>query len=94
MPRLADFEVVKLIGKGGFSQVLEVRRKDDGMLYAMKVISKALVVQKDKVEQAMTERRILERAKHPFIVSLHYAFQSVTPLMMIITCDSEATCSL
>ncbi len=76
-PGLGDFEVVKSIGKGGFSRVLLVRRRDDGMLYAMKVISKAQIVKKGKVEQALAERRILERVKGPFVVGLRYAFQSV-----------------
>ena len=78
VPRLTDFEVVKTIGKGGFSRVLQVRKKDTGMLYAMKVISKAFVMQREKLDQALAERRILSRLNHPFIISLHYAFQSVS----------------
>ena len=77
VPNLSDFEVIKVIGKGGFSRVLQVRKKDTGMIFAMKVISKSFIIQKGKVEQIMIERRILSRMNHPFIVKLHYAFQSV-----------------
>ncbi len=77
VPRLSDFDILKVIGKGGFSKVLQVRKKDTAMLYAMKVIKKSFIVQKGKVEQIMAERRILSKINHPFIVSLHYAFQTV-----------------
>jgi len=77
VPKLKDFEILKVIGKGGFSTVLEVRKKDTCMIYAMKVISKTFVVQKGKADQIMTERNILTKTNHPFIVKLHYAFQSV-----------------
>ncbi len=79
MPRLGDFEIIKTIGKGGFSRVLQVRKKDTGMLYAMKVISKAFIMQREKLDQALSERRILSRLNHPFVINLHYAFQSVLP---------------
>jgi len=77
IPKLQDFEIVKVIGKGGFSKVLQVRKKDTALLYAMKVISKSFVIQKSKVDQIMAERRILSKISHPFIVSLQYAFQTV-----------------
>ena len=73
-----------MIGKGGFSQVLEVRKKDDGMLYAMKVISKNFIIQQEKIEQILTERIILEKAGHPFIVKLHFAFQTKFYLFLIL----------
>ena len=34
----SDFEVIGYIGKGGFGQVLKVRNKLDGVLYAVKII--------------------------------------------------------
>ena len=35
-----DFEILKLIGKGTFGQVFQVRKKDTLRIYAMKVLSK------------------------------------------------------
>lgn len=67
-----DFEVVKAIGKGGFSKVFQVRRKSTGMIYAMKVINKQMAVENWKAE-----RDIMAGISHPFIVKLHHAFQSV-----------------
>ncbi len=90
VPQLSDFEVVKVIGKGGFARVLEVRKRDTGLIYAMKVISKAFVVKKSKVPQILAEKRILARISHPFIVRLHSAFQSVSPAA---TGRSDIICS-
>ena len=39
-PHLEDFNFLKVIGKGGFSNVLMVRKKDDGTIYAMKCLKK------------------------------------------------------
>ncbi len=64
--------------------MLEVRKKDNGMLYAMKVISKNFIIQREKVEQILTERRILEKVNHPFIVRLHFAFQTKYYLFLIL----------
>ena len=77
IPSLFDFEIIKAIGKGGFSKVFEVRKKDTGMIYAMKVIDKKSTIETDKVQQMMCERNILSKILHPFIIKLHYAFQSV-----------------
>ena len=72
------FEPIKLIGKGGFSRVVEVRKRDTGMLYAIKIMSKTFLVKEEKVQQILTERRIMIESSHPFIVKLHWAFQSVS----------------
>ena len=50
----------------------------------MKVISKTFIIEKEKVEQIMAERRILSKCQHPFIVKLHYAFQSKNYLFLIL----------
>lgn len=47
---LEDFEVRRVIGVGGFSTVLEVRKKSNGKIYAMKVIRKEMIEKKDKVK--------------------------------------------
>lgn len=88
-----DFEMLKVIGKGGFSKVYMskqsllliissiVRKKDTGLIYAMKVMKKDGVTNESKLKQIMNERTIMEQlADHPFIIKLHYAFQSVTLL--------------
>jgi serine/threonine protein kinase len=43
-----DFTVNKIIGRGGFGKVLLVEKKDDGKLFAMKVIKKDMVAQRNQ----------------------------------------------
>ena len=58
---------------------------DSGKLFAMKVLRKAsLVVKKKDAEHTKAERHILERLRHPFIVSLEYAFQTSGKLYLIL----------
>ena len=45
---ISDFTVNKIIGRGGFGKVLLVEKKDDGKLFAMKVIKKDMVAQRNQ----------------------------------------------
>ncbi|KAL9598382.1 MAG: hypothetical protein Q9219_004544 [cf. Caloplaca sp. 3 TL-2023] len=81
-----DFQILKLIGKGTFGQVYLVRKKDTQRLYAMKVLSKKVIVQKKEVAHTLGERNILVRtamAESPFIVGLKFSFQTATDLYLI-----------
>src|SRR3989338_4082443 len=80
-----DFVIEALIGKGSFGKVFLVRGKDDSnAFYAMKVLRKDKVVARKQVAHTMTERGVLERIQHPFVVKLHYAFQTAEKLYMIL----------
>ena len=72
----------------GYGKVFLVRRvggSDRGKLFAMKVLKKATIVRKKKVmEHTLTERSVLEAIRDfPFLVTLHYAFQTDTKLHLI-----------
>lgn len=78
------FDLLKLIGEGAFGKVLLVRNRfDKESLYAMKVISKKLIKKKNNVLYMKSERDILTKIHHPFIVHLHYAFQSESKLFLV-----------
>jgi serine/threonine kinase 38 len=44
-----DFEDVKIIGRGAFAEVKVVRKKDDGQIFAMKVMKKVEMLKKNQV---------------------------------------------
>jgi serine/threonine protein kinase len=73
---LKDFTVIERLGKGSFGSVYLTEKKSNVMIYAMKVLEKDKVLKQNLVRYAMTERNVLSLAKHPFIVSLNYAFQT------------------
>ncbi|KAJ3020572.1 Ribosomal protein S6 kinase beta-1 [Thoreauomyces humboldtii] len=55
-------------------------------LYAMKVLKKASIVLHGKdAENTKNERGILEDVRHPFIVTLHYAFQTDAKLYLLLS---------
>lgn len=82
----AQFDLLKVLGQGSFGKVFLVRKKtgpDAGQLYAMKVLRKACLKVRDRVRTKM-ERDILVEVNHPFIVKLHYAFQTEGKLYLIL----------
>merc|ERR1711934_190435 len=81
-----DFELVGVIGQGSFAKVLQVKAKDPPHnMYAMKVLKKKTVMDRGQLEHNMAERAVLEKFKaHPFIVNLHYAFQTKDKLYFVL----------
>ena len=71
-----DFEIIRFIGKGSFGKVFLVRKKRTTELYAMKLIPKTLIKTEYNLKSILTERNILAKSNHPFIVKLRYAFQN------------------
>lgn len=72
----------------GYGKVFLVRKVSGGnrgKLFAMKVLKKATIVRKRKVmEHTLTERSVLEAIRDfPFLVTLHYAFQTDAKLHLI-----------
>uniref|UniRef100_A0A9J8DBG1 non-specific serine/threonine protein kinase n=1 Tax=Cyprinus carpio carpio TaxID=630221 RepID=A0A9J8DBG1_CYPCA len=62
-----DFEYLKLLGKGTFGKVILVKEKATGKYYAMKILKKEVIVAKDEVAHTLTENRVLQNSKHPFL---------------------------
>uniref|UniRef100_A0A8W8K257 non-specific serine/threonine protein kinase n=1 Tax=Magallana gigas TaxID=29159 RepID=A0A8W8K257_MAGGI len=83
-----DFELLKVLGKGGYGKVFQVRKisgADNGKIFAMKVLKKATIARNAKdTAHTKAERNILECVKHPFIVDLIYAFQTGGKLYLIL----------
>ena len=80
---LEDFSPLKVLGRGSFGKVVLVRLEKTKKLYAMKILKKELVIKRKQVNHTMTERSLLEKLNHPFIVKLFYAFQDKTKLYFI-----------
>lgn len=79
-----DFNLLKVIGKGSYGKVFLVQHKQSGNTYAMKMLKKEELKKRNQVEHTMAERRILEKIRHPFIVSLQFSFQSKEKLYFVL----------
>jgi hypothetical protein len=65
-----------VVGARVYVQVYQVQKKDTEHVYAMKVLRKKHLITTGALEGTMVEREVLRSFRHPFIVSLHYAFQT------------------
>uniref|UniRef100_A0A3Q3L3F6 non-specific serine/threonine protein kinase n=1 Tax=Mastacembelus armatus TaxID=205130 RepID=A0A3Q3L3F6_9TELE len=73
---MSDFEYLKLLGKGTFGKVILVKERSTGVHYAMKILRKEVIIAKDEVAHTVTESRVLQNTRHPFLTTLKYAFQT------------------
>ncbi|CAD8044860.1 unnamed protein product [Paramecium primaurelia] len=80
---LEDFIFNKVVGRGSFGKVMLVQHKMTKQYYAMKILRKDIIQQKGQQIHTMNERQILEVAQHPFIVKLHFAFQTPEKLYLV-----------
>ncbi|XP_045437408.1 serine/threonine-protein kinase Sgk3 isoform X8 [Pipistrellus kuhlii] len=66
-------------------KVLLAKRKLDGKFYAVKVLQKKIVLNRREQKHIMAERNVLlKNVKHPFLVGLHYSFQTTEKLYFVL----------
>lgn len=77
------FNLLKLLGEGAFGKVLLVQNRMNKKYYAMKVISKSLLKKKNNVEYMKSERNILIKLNFPFLIKMHFSFQTQRKLFLV-----------
>lgn len=70
-----SFEIIKTLGAGAFGKVYMVKKKEGEKIFAMKALKKRDLIIKKQLRYAVTEVNVLKRCNHPFVLTLHYAFQ-------------------
>jgi len=81
------FPLLRVLGKGSFGKVVLVQKrtgKERGGLFAMKILRKAHLVKRRQIERTKTERKVLSVVDHPFIMKLHFAFQTEDKLYLVL----------
>ena len=88
------FQQLYVIGKGGygkvrrkiqlFRKVWKVKNKRDNQDYAMKEMSKSVILAKKSVTSINFEKELLSRLNHRFICNICYAFQDDENLYLVI----------
>jgi serine/threonine protein kinase len=68
------FNLLEVIGTGGFGKVWKVFEKDTKTLYAMKEMNKIIILQKQCISFVMNELLILTSLSNKFIVNLVKAY--------------------
>jgi len=79
----------KLLGKGAYGQVKLVKQKDTGELFALKIISKATLKNKDM--DLMREVEVHKRLKHENIIRLINYFEDEENLYILLEYASKGS---
>ncbi|GLD54580.1 serine/threonine-protein kinase greatwall isoform X1 [Lates japonicus] len=82
-PSIEDFVVLKPISRGAFGKVYLARKRCNARLYAIKVMKKADMVDKNMTGQMKAERDALALSKSPFVVHLFYSLQTATKIYLV-----------
>ena len=78
-----DFNLLKVVGRGSFGKVYMAKRKSDGRIFAIKTLKKDFIIRNNQVSNTKIERDIMQQVSHPFVVKLHYSFQTSETLYFV-----------
>ncbi|XVF48958.1 hypothetical protein PTKIN_Ptkin03bG0229800 [Pterospermum kingtungense] len=78
-----DFDLLTIIGRGAFGEVIVCREKKSGDIFAMKKLKKSEMLSRGQVEHVRAERNLLAEVASHFIVKLYYSFQDAEYLYLI-----------
>lgn len=78
------FQCTKLLGEGSFAKVYLANRKETGSKYAVKTLSKEVLLSKPKGKQALVnEIEVMYEIDHPNIIRLHEIYESKDSLYLV-----------
>ncbi|XP_052836527.1 serine/threonine-protein kinase greatwall isoform X2 [Drosophila gunungcola] len=84
IPTIKDFVIIKPISRGAFGKVfLGYKNNDAKRLFAIKVMRKSEMINKNMVSQVITERNALALSRSQFCVSLFYSLQSLSYVYLV-----------
>ena len=83
---LSDFELLKTLGEGSVSHVVQARHRATGKEYAIKVIDKHFVLRNRLTGSVRLERKLLDTLSDPGIVRLEFTFQDEASLYLGLQC--------
>lgn len=84
LPDIRDFCIVKPITRGAFGKVfLGYKKTNPNVMYAIKVMKKTEMINKNMISQVVNERNALAITHSPFCVNLFYSLQSLTSIYLV-----------
>ena len=78
--KLEDFQLQRTVGTGSFGRVMIVQH--NGQSLALKIMEKQTIVKLKQIEHTLSEKRILQAIKFPFLVNLIYSFKDNSHLYL------------
>lgn len=81
--KLEQFEKIQIIGRGSFGEVWLVKDKTDQHVYAMKVLKKRILIQRNQILNTIVEKDFYTQYDNPWSAKLYYSFQDQNHLYLI-----------
>ncbi|KAJ8384414.1 hypothetical protein AAFF_G00205470 [Aldrovandia affinis] len=78
-----DFDILKVIGRGTFSEVALARMRRTQQVYALKIMNKWDMLKRGETASYQEEREVLVKGDRRWITELHYAFQDDNYLYLV-----------
>jgi len=85
-PKLDDFHFISVLGRGSFGKVMLAEEKSSKKLFAIKMLKKQYIVEKEEVNSMMAEKSVfltVSSINHPFLVNLHSCFTSASRIYFV-----------
>ncbi|BES90900.1 Protein tyrosine kinase [Nesidiocoris tenuis] len=84
VPEISDFELIKPISRGAFGKVyLGIKKSNPDQLFAIKILKKNEMINKNMVNQVNRERNALALARSPYCVQLFYCLQTPSQIYLV-----------
>mmetsp|Transcript_42201 Transcript_42201/g.112865 ORF Transcript_42201/g.112865 Transcript_42201/m.112865 type:complete len:379 (+) Transcript_42201:319-1455(+) len=81
---MSAYDSMKTLGTGSFGRVRLAKHRGSGKVFAIKMLSKSLVIKSKQVDHIMNEKAILSHLLHPFIINLYHTFQDTLYLYFVL----------
>lgn len=81
--KFKDFSIIKVLGASSLGEVYLIKDIKTRYHYAMKVFKKDKLISEDLLKIAQSEKNLLSKLIHPFIIPLICSFQTNENLMLV-----------
>uniref|UniRef100_A0A7S3Z210 cGMP-dependent protein kinase n=1 Tax=Lotharella globosa TaxID=91324 RepID=A0A7S3Z210_9EUKA len=73
--KLGDLKKMCILGKGSFGSVYLCTTKDSKTTYALKCVSKRIVIETKQSKHIVSEKQVMQKMNHPFIIKLFATYK-------------------
>ena len=83
--KISDFQTIRIIGRGGFGEVRMVGKRNCDEIYALKIMRKKVMFERNQVEHLRAERDILAQThfNNEWVVKMYHSFQDDDNLYLV-----------